>query len=110
MKNTFAILMMVVAFAITGCDKGAIKGDVAAPSTLSGTYASKNATLVFTAGGDVVNKGTPIFPGDKKTTYKIDGGKVNFKFPEGLPMTLSINSDGSLSSEPLRDVVYKKVD
>lgn len=112
MKKIFAMVMMVVAFAIAGCDNGDTRGDggVATLSALDGTYSSGKMTLVFSPDGEVKLKGTPVFPGDKTTKYKIKGEKVSFQFPEGYLMTLSINPDGSLSPEPLRDTIYKKVD
>lgn len=112
MKQIFTIVIMAVAIAITGCDSGDSQGPeaIATPSTINGTYVSGNSTYVFSSNGEVTKKGNITFPGDKMTTYKIDGGKVSLKFPEGYPMTLTINSDNSLSLEPLHDIVFKKVD
>lgn len=106
------MVMMAAAFAITGCDSGDSQDRkaIVTPSTINGTYVSENSTYVFSSNGEVTKKGNVTFPGDKITTYKIDGGKVSLKFPEGYPMTLAINSDNSLSLEPLHDIVFKKVD
>ncbi|WP_157896875.1 hypothetical protein [Acidovorax carolinensis] len=107
MNKYLVMTMMVVVFAITGCDKGA---DTATPSSITGTYVAGKSTYIFSPNGEVTSKGTPLFPKDEKTTYKVEGGKLNMKFSEGYPMTFSIKPDGSLSLEPLHDVVFKKVD
>lgn len=110
MNKFFA--MLVAAFVLSGCGQDASQsqgGGTTTPPTLIGEYTSGKRTLIFSSDGQVTAKGTAIFPGDKTTTYKIEGGKVHFHFPEGSPMSLAINSDDSLSDEPLRDFIFKKI-
>lgn len=67
-------------------------------STLSGEYrdVGGKSTFVFTSDGKVHTK-SPLGR-DIETTYTVAENKVRFKFPDGLPMEFTINSDGSLSS------------
>lgn len=109
------VVLVLLSLTLTACNQSQNKSQgetqkeesVIAPSRLSGTYTSGKDTFVFTSDGTVTAK-NPLFT-DKVTTYSIQDGKVTFKFPQGLaPITLSLNSDGSLTSNS--NINYKKTD
>lgn len=93
------IIVILMALLLTGCG---------APSTtkLDGVYRANDgkSTLVFSADGKV--KSHDLSGKEIETTYVIDGNKVSFLFPNGLPLSYTINSDGSLSAPSFSG--YKK--
>ncbi|WP_394475150.1 lipoprotein [Ralstonia mannitolilytica] len=97
------IVLALLTLALTACNQnqdknqGQKEGSVVTPSSLSGTYSSGKNTFVFTSDGKVTAK-TPHFS-DQVTTYTVQDGKVTFKFPQGYPISMSLNSDGSLTSD-----------
>ncbi|WP_158664452.1 hypothetical protein [Cupriavidus metallidurans] len=106
MKRYLVIAMLSIALAACNQNASQKEGSAIAPSTLSGSYTSGKDTFVFSADGKVTAK-NKLFP-DKVTTYSIEGGKVSMKFPDGYPMTFSLNSDGSITSDS--NINYKKSD
>lgn len=88
--------MKYLAIVLVALVMAACSNDSSAPA-LGGTYRSNDGktTLVFKSDGKVSES---LFGKDFETTYVVDGGKVKYKFSDGLEMTLKINSDGSLSS------------
>lgn len=108
------IVLVLLSLALVACNQnqeksqgeGQKEGGVIAPSILSGTYTSGKDTYVFTSEGKVTAK-NPHFS-DQVTSYKVQGGKVSFKFPQGYQINLSLNSDGSLTSDS--NINYKKTD
>lgn len=83
----FCLLLLTVS--LTACGS---------TSNLSGEYRAVGgkSTFVFSNDGKVHTK-SPLGR-DIETTYTVVEHKVRFKFPDGLPMEFTINSDGSLSS------------
>lgn len=108
------LVLVLLSLALAACNQNQDKnqshgqkgGSVVSPSSLSGTYTSGKDTFVFAADGKVTAK-NPNFT-DKVTTYSIESGKVTFKFPQGYPISMSLNSDGSLTSDS--NINYKKTD
>lgn len=67
-------------------------------SSLNGHYRSNDnkSFLVFSSDGKVKTK---LLTGNEvETAYTIADKTVSFQFPNGLPMSYTINSDGSLSA------------
>lgn len=106
MKRYFVIAMLSIALAACNQSASQKEGSLITPSTLNGTYTSGKDTFIFSSDGKVTAK-NKLFP-DKVTTYIIDGGKVSMKFTDGYPMTFSLNSDGSITSDS--NTNYKKTD
>ncbi len=108
------IVLVLLSLALAACNQSQDKnqgeakkeGSVVAPTSLSGTYTSGKDTFIFTPDGKVTAK-HPSFS-DKVTTYSIQDGKVSFKFPQGYLISMSLNSDGSLTSDS--NINYKKTD
>lgn len=108
------IVLVLLSLALAACNQsqdksqgeGKKEGSVVTPSSLAGTFTSGKDTFVFSADGKVTAK-NPNFA-DKVTTYSIEGGKVTFKFPQGYPISMSLNSDGSLTSDS--NINYKKTE
>jgi hypothetical protein len=73
---------------IAGCDKG--------PKGFYKLDGPIPVTIEFKSGGKAVFS---MMGENKESDYTVSGDKVNIsKDPEGKPMSLTINSDGSLSS------------
>lgn len=83
----FCFLLLTISLAACG-----------STSSLSGEYRAVGgkSTFVFSGDGKVHTK-SPLGR-DIETTYTVADHKVHFKFPDGLPMEFTINSDGSLRS------------
>ncbi|RWA45635.1 hypothetical protein AU476_00965 [Cupriavidus sp. UYMSc13B] len=106
MKKYLVITMLSIVLAACNQSASQKEGGIVTPSTLNGAYTSGKDTFIFSSDGKVTAKNN-LFP-DKTTTYTIEGGKVSMKFPDGYPMTFSLNSDGSITSNS--NINYKKTD
>lgn len=110
MKKYIAVVMLSLALAACNQEKTSSRneGTVTVPSGLSGTYTSADGknTWVFSSDGTVKTKS--IRGDELVTTYSSEGGKVTFKFPQGYPIAVTVNSDGSLTSDS--HTSYRKMD
>ena len=95
-----SILLLALSLSLAAC------GGVS--STLSGDYQANDgkSTLVFSADGKVKTK--TLMGKEVEATYTIADNKVSFQFPNGFPMSYTINSDGSLSA-PLSSGYKKEI-
>lgn len=86
-----AILLLVLTLA--ACNPSAPQ----APVGISGTYVSESgkSTFVFSENGVVKSK--TLLGREVETAYTISNGKVTFRFPDGLPVDLVMNADGTLT-------------
>ena len=88
--NRFAILLSL---ACAACTHG---GNPTSPH-VSGTYRSDDGKNTFVFRDD--EKVSAVFFGREETTsYAIQDNKVSLQFEGGVPLTFTINPDGSLTS------------
>lgn len=106
MRKYFVIALLPLALAACNEDQGQNLKGVASPSGLNGTYTSVDGknTLVFSYDSKVKTKS--LRGVEMVTNYTSEGGKVNFRFSQGYPISLTVNSDGSLTSDS--NTKYKK--
>jgi len=108
-KKYIAIAML--SLAVAACDQNKSSSNpaqegVAQVLGVSGTYTSGKDTFIFSSDGKVTLKNSLV--SDKIATYTLESGKVTVKSPQGFPIILTINSDGSLTSDS--NINYKKTD
>lgn len=87
------ISILLLALTLSACSPSAT--DV--PVTIAGTYVSESGKSTFTFSGSGEVKSKTLLGRDVETTYTVSNGRVSFKFPDGLPVELVINPDGTLS-------------
>lgn len=99
MKKYLVYLVFSMLLAACSQGNGSKEESVSAPIGLTGVYKSMSGkdTLVFSADGKVISK-HPLNSRDLVTTYSFQAGKVSYQFADGYPTTLSVNKDGSLTS------------
>jgi len=107
------IVLAALMLALAGCnqDKSSSdlnSGSVTTPSGLSGTFTSSDGknTWIFSSDGTVKTKS--LRGEELVTTYTSEKGKVSFTFPHGYPIAVSVNPDGTLTSDS--NISYKKVE
>ncbi|KWW32371.1 MULTISPECIES: lipoprotein [Cupriavidus] len=102
------IVFAMLALALAGCNGEKGGSEVVAPSGLNGTYTSVDGknTWVFSSDGTVKTKS--LRGEELVTSYVNEKGKVTFTFPHGYPISVSVNSDGTLTSDS--NMSYKKVE
>jgi len=66
-------------------------------TNLDGVYKSGDGKSTLTFSGDKV-KSKDLQGQDIETTYHVDGKTVSFQFPNGMPVSFTLNDDGSLSA------------
>ncbi|WP_150124104.1 hypothetical protein [Cupriavidus nantongensis] len=110
MKKYIAIAML--SLAVAACNQNESTSNKSQESVVvpalgvSGTYSSGKDTFIFSSDGKVTLKNNLV--SDKIAAYTIESGKVTVKSPQGFPIVLTINSDGSLTSDS--QINYKKTD
>jgi hypothetical protein len=78
--------VLVAALFIAGCDKGP-SGVYKAEGPVPATIEFKSGKAIFSMMGE-----------SKESDYSVNGDKIKIaKDPEGKPMTLTLNSDGSIT-------------
>jgi len=88
LRTIVVVPLMAVVLFTAGCDKG--------PKGFYKLDGPIPVTIEFKSGGKAVFS---MMGENKESDYTVSGDKVNIsKDPEGKPMSLTINSDGSLSS------------
>lgn len=95
------LVYLVFAMVLAACSQGDDSKEerMVAPVGLTGAYKSTSGkdTLIFSADGKVISK-HPLNAQDLVATYSFKEGKLSYQFPDGYPVTLSVNKDGSLTS------------
>lgn len=87
------ILTILMTFALVACSS---KKDGSAE--LAGTYVDSKGKVAFEFTSEGKVRATNPYGKQLETTYLLADHTLSFRFPEGLPMELTIASDGSLSS------------
>lgn len=84
------ISILLLAISLAACGTGG--------ASLDGNYRSNDgkSLLVFSSDGTVKSK--TLLGKEVVSTYTVADNKVSFQFQDGLPMSYTINADGSLSA------------
>lgn len=100
------IFIAMLSLALAACNQDKTSWSLTTPSRLDGTYTTVDGkkSYIFSLDGKVRTKS--LGGEELVTSYIREGGKVNFKFPQGYPISMSLNSDGSLTSDS--NINYKK--
>lgn len=97
MGRLLVVPILVAMMLIAGCDKGP-SGLYTAEGPISASIDFKSGKAIFSMMGET-----------KESDFTVNGDKVNIaKDPEGKPLSLTINSDGSLSGPGGMKFVKKK--